>query len=160
MLKRNRVADEFEDAFDATGQLKPGVTRIKVPMRMMDAASVPTKVVAEPGFITRDSKSAKGINDAYTAYDLAIATSYRRASDALNKPCANCGTPNDDDANFCDACGEEFPDNGNDAADPTLAKPPTGVANKVSAADHGTRMEILYQQRDAELANAYRRPVQ
>src|ERR1700733_8162276 len=55
--QRKRVTDEFEDAFDSTGQLKPGVTRIKVPMKMMDSAGgLPTKTVNEAGWArtTRD----------------------------------------------------------------------------------------------------------
>lgn len=55
MLKRNRVSDEFDACFDASGRLKDGIVHIKVPMRMMDAASVPTKAINEAGFIrTKD----------------------------------------------------------------------------------------------------------
>jgi hypothetical protein len=44
-------------------------------------------------------------------------------------------------------------DDYSDAADPTL---PERVASKVTAADHSAKMEILYQQRDAELRDAWR----
>ena len=70
--------------------------------------------------------------------------------------CRKCGEKNDNAAAYCDQCGEQFPDSASDdAANSTLAKPPTGVASKVTA-DHAVKMEQLYQARDAELANAWR----
>jgi hypothetical protein len=163
MLKQHkRTNDEFDDAFDAAGQLKPGVTRVRVPIRMMDAASVPTKAVSEAGFI-RAKDSTKRDNtqrqSLYDQYDLSLAGRWRTV-DA--EPCQNCAAPNSNDANFCSNCGTQFPpvsddDNGaDDAADLTLANPPGSIASKVS--DHASRMEKLYQARDVELANAYRSP--
>ena len=51
MLKRNRVSDYFDACFDASVRLKDGIVHIKVPMQMIDAASVPTKVINDAGFI-------------------------------------------------------------------------------------------------------------
>jgi hypothetical protein len=153
MLKQRKRDDgeaDFADAFDENGKLRDGVTRIRI--KLMDAASVPTKVVAEPGWVTTKDSTKRDFRH-YDSYDAELSQSFR-ASDA--KACAKCDETNANDAAFCDQCGEAFPDNGNDAADPAISKPPTGVTSKVSAVDHATRMEALYQARDTELANAWR----
>jgi hypothetical protein len=95
--RRTRDDDEkaFNDAFDArTGALKPGITRITVPMRAMDAASV-TKVrvvdsaakhYGQPGFATKDAtasvRDATARNRIYDAYDAEAALEWSKSPTA------------------------------------------------------------------------------
>jgi hypothetical protein len=185
MLKRAR-SDEFDACFDENGKLRDGVVHVKVPMRMMDATSVPTKTVNEPGWVTRDSKTAKGINDAYSAYDAALSERWRTAdgddddsdsADDAAMPPTGAGAPIGlQGARLGAACTvksgagaygiEGSPGHyrningqmvcvGDDTTTAAVAAVSSGDASKVTAADHATKMEALYQQRDAELRQQY-----
>ena len=124
---RTKQSDEveFDDAFDERGQLRDGITRIKVPIRMMDSAGDLPKVhdadgnaiLRQPGFTAKDAAARTARNKAYDRYDAQISQRWRDGSDS--KHCAACGEENDLDANYCSDCGERFSDDLDDAADPT-----------------------------------------
>ena len=131
--KQRDEETEFDNAFDANGRLRDGVTRIKVPIKMMDSASVRDgKSISHPGFTTRDA-TQRDRHAIYDAYDLAASQAWR-GKDANNKHCANCGESSELDANYCSDCGEEFSDGVDDAsASEAWKAPPTGQGS------HGQR---------------------
>jgi hypothetical protein len=93
MLTRQRASDEeqeFERCFDArTGVILPGITHIKVPMRMIDSAGdlrprdrAPSTPLNKPGFVTRDATARDSRNALYDQYD-------QIARDAFKNPVSN-----------------------------------------------------------------------
>jgi hypothetical protein len=92
MLTRQRASDEEEEfnrAFDANGVIRPGVTHVKVPMRMIDSAGdLPTvrdrvgAPLGQPGFTAKDAAGRDARNAEYSAYDA-------RQADAWKAPVPN-----------------------------------------------------------------------
>ena len=168
-MKRNRARDEieFDDCFQ-NGQLRAGVTHVKVPLRMMNSTSErPTKVVSEPCFIARDRKTARRDFKHYTAYDADIGQQWENPPTGQGSH----GLVGCQVGDLCTVRGgagvygvEGSPGHlraidgtlvcvGDDVTTAAVAAVSTD-ASKVTA-DHATKMEGLYQARDAELRQQY-----
>jgi len=94
MPTQHKTRDEeeraFQDCFDSSGRVRPGVTRIRVPVKLIDSAG-PARPHADyvvrvdnditlarlPGFVARDAVVRSVLDDCYLAYDAAVSKQYR-----------------------------------------------------------------------------------
>jgi hypothetical protein len=177
MLTRQRASDEEEEfnrAFDANGVIRPGVTHVKVPMRMIDSAGdLPTvrdrvgAPLGQPGFTAKDTATRDARDAAYGAYDAALSKQWMDANSvALSQ--TGIGSHGFVGARVGDICtiragkgayGPEGSAGTLRAVGGELVCVANGHALSTST-DHSTAdaRETAYQRYDAELREKWRNP--
>jgi hypothetical protein len=186
MPTQHKTRDEeeraFQDCFDSSGRVRPGVTRIRVPVKLIDSAG-PARPHADyvvrvdhditlarlPGFVARDAIVRSVLDDCYLAYDAAVSKQYR---DPDNNGVGSHSFVGARPGDLCSINGSpghlalvdgELRCVADKPKRDAAQRPNKFIENNLDwlSADDSDRNVVkdsAYSQYDAELANAWRRP--